>query len=201
MKKLFLSLLFITYLFPAFAQDLRQINGIDHYNRGNAFLGNAEYRLAIIEYTFTIDFIPDYYWAYFKRAKAYDSLGEHREAINDYTEAIKFFPDYTDAYLNRGIVLFNQGDIEKAIDDWEEALRIEPHNVLAQQDLEMARRLLEQRQPPDSPVSNPVEALKPSPPPRYTITIYNYPNNDGTTQMEWPPNSEIKIIPVFPEKQ
>jgi tetratricopeptide (TPR) repeat protein len=208
MKIIFL-IFFIISIFPSYAQDLRQDKAMTHYNWGNEFSNNSEYKLAIMEYTGTIGLMPDYYRAYYRRGNAYYLSGEHEKAIDDYNEAIKLFPDYTEAFFNRGIAFFNRGDkmksiddIKNCIDDFRAVLRIEPNHVEARKYLEMALRLLEQMLNP--PVPEPeravVETPKP-PPPRYSITIYNYPNNNnGNTQMELQtPQSNIKIIPGLPD--
>jgi tetratricopeptide (TPR) repeat protein len=199
----------MVYLFPAFAQDVRQDKAMTHYNWGNEFTSNSEYNLAIIEYTGTIGILPDYYRAYYRRGNAYYLSGEHQKAINDYDEAIKLFPDYAEAFYNRGIAFFNRGDmgksiddVKKSIDDFRDVLRIEPDHVQAKKYLEMALRLLEQMQniPVPEPEREIVEAPKPTPQPQYNITIYTYSEKNSTTQMELQtPQSEIRIIPSLPD--
>ena len=161
---------------------------------------------AIKEYTSTIDLIP-YFRAYFRRAYAYHLLEEHQKAIDNYTFAINLLPSYAYAYFNRGIVFFDRGDIEEAIDDWETVLRIEPEYAEAREYHEKAKDLLEQKvnPPVPKPAIKPAPASAPPPPPppspKYNITIYTFPNNNnGATQMKLPPNTNIKIIPILPEK-
>jgi len=185
----------------AFAQELRQDKAMTHYNWGNEFLSNSEYKLAILEYNGTIGLMPDYYRAYYRRGNAYYLSGEYYKAINDYDKAIKLFPDYAEAYFNRGIALFNHGrqyrsvdDIRKCIDDFRETLRIEPDNAEAKKYLEMALRLLGQLLNP----SGSRQAKTAPPPPQYNITIYTY--NDSTRMDLDVPNSRLKIITDFPDK-
>lgn len=194
---------FIIILFPAFAEELREDKAMTHYNWGNEFVGNAEYALAILEYTGAIALMPDYFRAYYRRGNAYYLSGDHKKAIADYDAAIKLSPGYAEAYYNRAIAYFNRGetnksinDIKKSIEDWETVLRIEPDNAQAKEYLEMARKLLEQMQTP--PVVQKPAAPPPPPPPRLNITIYNH-SNDKTVKTEfYTPNPDVIIESVPP---
>ena len=201
MKKNIILLLLLTCLCSVFGQDLRQDKAMTHFNWGNEFLGNSEYYLAILEYTGTIEIMPDYYRAYYRRGNAYYLLGEHQRAILDYNRAIKIFPTYTEAFFNRGIAYFNRGekikyidDIKRSIDDWETVLRLEPGHVLAKEYLEKARKLLEELQPP-------VTASKPPRSKNSNITIFTHSNNNEKTRIEYGGTNSVMIITEFPDKK
>jgi tetratricopeptide (TPR) repeat protein len=207
MKKIFL-IIFITFLFPAFdkafSQDSRQERAMTHYNWGNEFSGNSEYKLAIVEYNGTIELMPDYYRAYYRRGNAYYMTGDHHKAINDYNKALKLMPNYPEAYFNRGIAYFNRGrmirsvdDVKNAIADFEAVLRIEPNNAQAKQYLEMARRFL------DELIPHPARNRSVRRVPRNTsITIYTYTDENKNPRIELDEQkSALKIITDFPDKK
>jgi len=209
MKKILL-LLFITFFFPAygkgkgmaFAQESRQEKAMTHYNWGNEFSGNSEYKLAILEYNGTIELMPDYYRAYYRRGNAYYMTGDHHKAINDYNKALKLMPDYAEAYFNRGIAYFNRGrmirsvdDTKNAIADFEAVLKIEPNNAQAKKYLEMARRFLDELIPP------PVKMKAPAPR-KTSITIYTHTEDNKNPQIELDEQkSALKIRTDLPDKK
>jgi tetratricopeptide (TPR) repeat protein len=89
-----------------------------HYNRGLAFSDQANYELAIADFTQAIALNSNLTEAYFGRGVAYYDQQEYALATADYDQAIALSPNYAEVYNNRGLVFADLGDYQLAIEDF-----------------------------------------------------------------------------------
>ncbi|MCB1520795.1 MAG: tetratricopeptide repeat protein [Hyphomicrobiaceae bacterium] len=87
-------------------------------------IGNK--RLAIENYTKTIQADSNYSTAYNNRGVIYADMKQWELAMADYTDAIRADPKNTSAWTNRGILFANRRNRSRAIADLREALAIQP---------------------------------------------------------------------------
>jgi tetratricopeptide (TPR) repeat protein len=106
---------------------------IAYYNRGNAYFnqGQASLRIAIEDYTHSIQLNPDFADAHFNRGNGYFNAGDLERAIADYDEVLRIDPSYVNAYINRGNAHRKQRDFDAAFADYAAALQLDPANDLA----------------------------------------------------------------------
>ena len=108
----------------------------DCVDRGLLYLHEGDYHpavcdIAIQEFNYAIEQVPDYADAYNYRAMAYNYVGNYDQAIADYDRAIEFQPADFRVYNNRGIAYFNREDYDRAITDLNEAIRLCPSHTVA----------------------------------------------------------------------
>jgi len=96
-------------------------------NRGDNYLNNGNYDLAIAEYTKAIDLDPTLASLYYNRGLAYSIKEEYELAVLDYTKSIEIDPEYADTYNNRCRTYYLLGEYEKALPDCENALNLAPN--------------------------------------------------------------------------
>ncbi|GAA5034229.1 hypothetical protein GCM10011506_27370 [Marivirga lumbricoides] len=60
-----------------------------YFNRGNTYLKLKNYKAAALNYTSTLNELPDYYGAYTNRGMAYYNLKRKSEACSDWQKAVK----------------------------------------------------------------------------------------------------------------
>jgi lipoprotein NlpI len=96
------------------------------FNRGGAYIDNAQYDAAIPDYDAAIKINPDFAAAYNNRGNAYDDKGEHDRAIQDYDQAIRIAPGFAIAFNNRGSTRTEQAAYDQAITDFDQAIQLAP---------------------------------------------------------------------------
>ena len=121
-------------------------NASSYYDKGNDYIDEEKYQLAIDEFTTAILLNPNYTNAYNNRGFAYDGLGQHQRAIENYDKAIQLDPDYADTYYNRGAAYDELGQDQRAIQDYDKAIQLEPNNDRAYHNRGMAYHKLSQYQ-------------------------------------------------------
>ena len=99
------------------------------YNRAIAREKNGDLRLAIADYSVTINNDPENAAAYNNRGNAKTSTGDYKGAVNDLTKAISLTKNYTEAYYNRGIARIEMKDYSAAINDFDTALSLNKKHV------------------------------------------------------------------------
>ena len=73
-----------------------------------AYMENARYDRAIVDFTRAIDLNSDDANAYFNRGRVYREKGDDDRAITDFSKAIGLKPDDTETYNNRGVSYYNK---------------------------------------------------------------------------------------------
>ena len=96
--------------------------------RGNAYLDQRRFHLAIDDYTRALELRPDDPIAYNNRGIAYRSLGDPVRALADYRQALALDVRYRDAYNNLGLALSDLGDFAAAVQAYTQAIAIDPHD-------------------------------------------------------------------------
>ena len=109
---------------------------VDCVGRGLLYLHEGDYHpaicdIAIQEFNYAIEQVPDYADAYNYRGIAYHYIGNYDQAIADYDRAIEIQPADFLVYNNRGIAYFNKEDYDRAIADLNEAIRLCPGRTMA----------------------------------------------------------------------
>jgi tetratricopeptide (TPR) repeat protein len=100
------------------AAQLDPKNALVYFHRGYAYsLKKDAQKLAILDYSRSIGFNPNYAPAHYNRAILYYELGDNDNALKGYTRAIEINPAYADAYRNRALVYRRVGLSGLAADD------------------------------------------------------------------------------------
>lgn len=105
---------------------------VAYYSRGNAYVAQKNYKLAIIDYTKALENGGDLYML-FARANAYRGDGNIEKAIADYTEVISQNSAFHSVYFERGLTYRLQQKNELAKKDFEKQLN---HDALDLKTLE-----------------------------------------------------------------
>src|SRR5207247_1339140 len=79
-------------------------------NRGDAWLGKADYDRAIADYSEAIRLDPSCMRAYNNRGLDRHDKGDDDRAITDFNEAIRLDPSYAPAYYNRSRAWWCKGE-------------------------------------------------------------------------------------------
>jgi tetratricopeptide (TPR) repeat protein len=108
-----------------------------YFNRGNAYFRQAEYDLAIADYTEALRHRPaDPDGIFWNRGNAHAEKRDYLRAIADYDQAIALRPNFSDFYRIRAETHEKAGDRDKAIADYRRALALDPANLAAQNGLQ-----------------------------------------------------------------
>ena len=119
--------------------------GLTKYNSGIFASADANYNVAVEQYTASIEdlskviqlepnnasvhrFLSN---AYYNRGKVKDKVRQYAGAIADYDKFIQINPDYTEAYFKRGLVKARLKQYDDAIADFDNAIRLKPNYVEA----------------------------------------------------------------------
>ena len=102
-------------------------NHVRHWIKGNEYLGNGQFQLAIDEFDKVIPLDADFtgLYIYINRGTAYAGLGEHRRAIEDYDEAVRLRPNGFKGYFNRGNSYLHLGEYRTALKDYDKAIELD----------------------------------------------------------------------------
>jgi len=108
------------------APPLLQTNAaVQHFDRGNDYLAQGQYVLAVEEYTQVIEIDPEQAAAYHNRGLAYSRLGDADRAIADFSKALSIQED-ADTYVLRGDAYRLTDDYDRALADFDRALELNP---------------------------------------------------------------------------
>lgn len=116
-----------------------------HNNLGVALAQLGDLGGAIEQYRQALAIKPDFADAHTNWGNALVRLRRLDEAIAQYQESLQLRPDHADTHLNWGVALAQQGKLSEAIEHFRQALVIQPDHAEAQQYLEQATQLLQQR--------------------------------------------------------
>jgi uncharacterized caspase-like protein/Tfp pilus assembly protein PilF len=97
-----------------------------YHTRGNVYLTQKQFDLAISDYSKAIDIDPKMTLAYHNRAFSYSSKEQYDLAISDYSRAIAIDPNYVLAYLGRGFAYTNSKQYDLAIRDYGKVIATDP---------------------------------------------------------------------------
>jgi tetratricopeptide (TPR) repeat protein len=107
--------------------------------RGNVYLVDTYYDLAIADYNSAIEIDQRYDFTYYMRGKAWHGKDNLDRAIADYTKAIELNPRDMLAYNDRGVAWNQKGNKQRAAADFRQALVIDPSYMLPRRGLEDLR--------------------------------------------------------------
>jgi len=100
----------------------------EYIARGDSYIEEDDYALAIAEYTQAIKLDANNLQAYNNRGNAYISLKNYDRAIADFTQAIKLSPNSWILFYNRGIAYGLKLDLTLAVADFTQAIKLSPNN-------------------------------------------------------------------------
>ncbi len=100
-------------------------------NRGNIYINQQKYELALADYNKAILLNPNLAGAYYNRGVLYRLQEKYDLALADWNKAIKINPNLAQAYYNRGLLYHNQQKYELALADYNKAIDINPNYALA----------------------------------------------------------------------
>lgn len=98
----------------------------DHYKKGEYYLSNADYDLAITSFSMAIKLDSTDVNYFLQRGFCYNILKKHDEAVSDFTTAIQLNPENKFAFLSRGSAKNKIGAFESAIADFDKVLLLDP---------------------------------------------------------------------------
>jgi tetratricopeptide (TPR) repeat protein len=84
-------------------------------------------------------------FAYRYLGDIYAKRREYLKALQEYQMALALNPEYGEAYFGAGYVYANLGDLKKAVEMWEKSLVYSPDLPGTRENLERARRLLQEQ--------------------------------------------------------
>ncbi|MDB9419069.1 tetratricopeptide repeat-containing serine protease family protein [Microcystis aeruginosa CS-563/04] len=90
-------------------------------NRGNIYINQQKYELALADYNKAILLNPNLAGAYNNRGNLYFAQQKYKLALADYEEAIKINSNFAEAYANRGLLYAELKQTEKAKIDLQQA--------------------------------------------------------------------------------
>jgi tetratricopeptide (TPR) repeat protein len=95
--------------------------------RGDIYLDQKRYDLAIADYDHAIALAPKWMWPWDNRGEAYLRAGHLDRAVQDFDQVIALSPDYAMGHLDRGIARIKLHQLDQAAVDFEEGVKIDPH--------------------------------------------------------------------------
>lgn len=104
----------------------QQSVGHAHWQRGNAYLEQGSYDLAIESFAEALRINPQFAPACVNMGLASAALDDFASAIEAYDRALQIDPHLAPAYNNRGTAYRDQGNLQAAIESYSSAIRIEP---------------------------------------------------------------------------
>lgn len=96
-------------------------------DRGVAYQGIGDHRLATLDFSRAIELDPTLAMAYYNRGISAKLLGEYDWAIDDHTKAIALKPTYSNAYGEQGVVYACKRELDLAIVSLTQAIKLDPH--------------------------------------------------------------------------
>jgi len=106
-----------------------------YFDRGEIYIKQGQYDLAIKDFAEAIRFYPfptgGYAHAYYLRGNSYLMTDQYDLAIKNYTEAIRLDPEDIVAHDHRGLACHNNEQYGLAIEDFTAVIRLDPANAPA----------------------------------------------------------------------
>ncbi|CEJ02281.1 hypothetical protein RMCBS344292_16289 [Rhizopus microsporus] len=111
----------------------KEERGAKYYlQEGNQYLLSGKYNDAILSYDAAIQYDPNDYISYYKRATAYLSLGKTNPAIDDFSKILTLKPGFKQALLERAKLYLADGEYKLAKQDLEGANQDDSTKLLKQ---------------------------------------------------------------------
>ena len=119
---------------------------------GHELYGKGDFPAALVEYEKVQELLPDSEQAHYNAGNARYRVGEYERAIDDYDGSIRYAKDELRlrGFFNRGNAAFQMGQYTQAIEAYKEVLRIDPEDLDAKHNLELALNQL----PPEAQNEN-----------------------------------------------
>jgi len=112
-------------------------------NRGAAYGMQGDLSRAIADFKTAIKISPETFEPYLNMGIAYVKTGRFDEAVAVLTSAIRLNHNSAPAYMNRGSAFGNMGQLRRALADFDTSLMIEPDYREAQNNRDMALKMLQ----------------------------------------------------------
>jgi tetratricopeptide (TPR) repeat protein len=97
-------------------------------NRGIGAAKNAQYEMALAEFSRAVRRNPTFADAYYNRALVYITLGQLGQAVSDLTAVVGIRPEFVEAYRSRGILQMAMSQYDQAISDFSKVLELDPES-------------------------------------------------------------------------
>ena len=143
-------------------------------NSGHDPYASGDYEAALDAYVGARDRVPELGEPHYNAGNALYRMEEVEESLNEYDEALKYARGglRSRAFFNRGNAAFQAQQYVQAVEAYKEVLRMNPDDLDAKHNLELALRQLppesqdEEQAPPQAqpPQSQPPPQTKPPPP-------------------------------------
>jgi len=104
------------------------ICSIIYKHRGMAHFACSQYKEAIDDFTFALDFDNKSYKAAYYRGVVHSVLRQYLQAIDDYTLSLSINPYQSFCLFRRGQAYYHIGDYPQALSDCENSLALYPEN-------------------------------------------------------------------------
>lgn len=149
MKNYYKILIITILLIPAsiWADDF-----LDRLKQGNEAFKNKDYQTAVEHYQVAETEKPSLPELEYNLGGALFELGKYEEAVDRYTKATKtpLLDDEAAAQYNLGNTYFRMGDYQNAIQSYQKSLEINPDDMDAKYNLELARKMLKEQMKPEN---------------------------------------------------
>lgn len=121
-------------------------NCIAHYNLGAALFDKGELAAAVSEFRKALAISPNDPQAHNNMGIALDKTGDLAAAISEFQQSVSINPNNFEGHYNLGIALLKKEDLNGGIREFQKALAITPDSTAAQNYLDNALKLQQQRQ-------------------------------------------------------
>jgi tetratricopeptide (TPR) repeat protein len=101
----------------------------DYYLKGEEYVNNYQYSLALEQYKLAINDKPDYEFAYLRAANIYMLKGEKDKAVEILDLAISQANITDDTYIERAKIDFKIGNYDQALDYYNKAISLDKNNL------------------------------------------------------------------------
>jgi len=95
---------------------------------GRKMMAAGQLADALTHYHAAIDYDPNNYMTYFRRATVFLALGRSKSALPDLDKVISLKPDFVAARMQRANIHLKQGNFELAIQELKNVLQLDPEN-------------------------------------------------------------------------
>jgi len=108
-----------------------------YFYLANLYFGSNKLDKAIFNYSRSLQFRADNFYAFNNLGYALMLQGKITDAIRHFDEAIRLKTDFAEAHRNLGYALAYQGNLKKAADEYRKAIKLTPRNPILHKELGM----------------------------------------------------------------